>query len=286
MRLQRFGLTLVEVLVAVAIMAVLVGLLIPAVQKARGVAVRLASENRLKQIALATQNFASASGGRLPLIVGNNGRDDPVGVLYWTILPYLGIGHPGGGWPLIPLLVSPADPSLDDNRMFPGEEPDNSNKPLCSYPANAQVFKDRPNLPGSIPDGTSCTIGFAERYSKYCSRTMTAYNSQYLVPNGHRATFADRSIYPFPGYDPYPGYDDVYPVTRGGETTGSVPGKTFQTVPTLDACDPTVAQTPHASGMLVALMDGGVRTVAPGVAPAVYWSAVTPAGGEPSRYAW
>jgi len=45
-------------------------------------------------------------------------------------------------------------------------------------------------------------------------------------------------------------------------------------------CDPSLAQTPHRGGMLVAMGDGSVRTVSPGVDVGIYWSAVTPAGGE------
>jgi hypothetical protein len=45
-------------------------------------------------------------------------------------------------------------------------------------------------------------------------------------------------------------------------------------------CDPSVAQTPHPGGMLAAMGDGSVRTIAGGVAEEIYWGAVTPAGGE------
>ena len=39
-------------------------------------------------------------------------------------------------------------------------------------------------------------------------------------------------------------------------------------------------QTPHRIGMLVALVDGSVRQIAPGISPTTFWAAVTPAGGE------
>ena len=45
-------------------------------------------------------------------------------------------------------------------------------------------------------------------------------------------------------------------------------------------CDPHLAQTPHSGGMLAAMCDGSVRTLAGGMSPATYWGAVTPDGGE------
>ena len=39
-------------------------------------------------------------------------------------------------------------------------------------------------------------------------------------------------------------------------------------------------QTPHRIGMPVALVDGSVRQIAPGISPTTFWAAVTPAGGE------
>jgi hypothetical protein len=77
-------------------------------------------------------------------------------------------------------------------------------------------------------------------------------------------------------------------------TTGSPPvsktayGKdlTFQVAPDPHsstfpkACDPRLANTPHRSGMLIALADGSVRTITSSVSQTVYWGAVTPRGGE------
>jgi prepilin-type N-terminal cleavage/methylation domain-containing protein len=191
---RRQGFTLIELLVVIAIIAVLIGLLLPAVQKVREAAARAKSQNNLKQIALAVHNFNDAYQGKLPALT-DLGTGAPTGwgyqSLFFNILPYIEQDNvfrvfqkatpstyfrptTGATRTIIPTYLSPADSTASNGATMTGVAAPAigggaaitaGEYATTSYAANGFVFKSNTGgLPRTFVDGTSNTVMFAERY--------------------------------------------------------------------------------------------------------------------------
>jgi prepilin-type N-terminal cleavage/methylation domain-containing protein len=301
------GFTLIELLVVIAIIAILVGLLLPAVQKVREAAARMSCSNNIKQLSLACVNAADTNQGLLPPNWGiypnvvpapNNGE----GGCLFHLLPYMEQGNfytanlmpsspqgvnvgPNGqqyptysewgnamqsGTTYVKSYLCPSDPTVGM-----GWAPKSM---ISSYAVNGQVFRfysywsggvPAQRFPSSIPDGTSQTIFFTEK-------EVVCYGG-----GGVWSPAGNENVYPNWG-------SLIYSNELGaGQPTG--PAVYFQVQPPLGCtlsgqtggcCNGNVASTGHTGGILVGMGDGSVHLVSQGTSNTTWWYALTPYGGD------
>lgn len=312
----RIGFTLIELLVVIAIIAVLIGLLLPAVQKVRDAAARMQCFNNLKQLGLAMHNHESALGvfpqGRnaYPKVVSAPARllayveqenlqrlVDPEGTLV--------AGSPNdlAARNRVALLTCPSDPR---NAQVPGSMYFGINYVACN--GTGVTFDGAGNIVGYLKIGDGNGV-FAQIPTRIADITdglsNTAAFSESLIGNGTIQSGLPTSaegirlavLEVAGGNDPTPADCDrgngVWNMRRGEQWINGHYGNTLYNhyYPPNPAnkwdCGNlshnkglTAARSAHTGGVALLLCDGSTRFVANTIAPATWRALATRAGGE------
>jgi prepilin-type processing-associated H-X9-DG protein len=308
--------TLVELLVVIATVAVLVGLLLPAVQKVRAAAARLSCQNNLKQVGLALHNHHAAL-GRFP-----PGRGAPAPAIFSAhahLLPYL---EQDNLRDLIDFASAPATYTVPPATVHDGAR----NFPAAATPVGTYVCPADPTggrVPSSAFAGTSYA---ASAGSGRASGALSGSDGVFFLGSAVRlgdvldgasntAAFSERTIGeggPGPG-DPrramleIPGAGDTtaascqptngsWNTQRGAKWIVGNYGNTLYNhaeppnPPAFDCLNATqqkgrlAARSLHPGGVNVLFCDGSVRFVGDAIRAALWQAAATRAGGEPCSW--